>query len=358
MIDSRANVSTRAWFRSLALMLAIGLAPGLHAQVQGRIVDDAARPIAGATVEVWAARERVSGAQSDAGGAFTLGRPAAEGALTLTVRRIGFRTRMIDLATGDTALLVRMEAAPVTLASVTATARRRICPHRDDPRARAAWERMRSRYWQEGADSLHVFGLMEMQRDTVARADVGKPGRTSIGWTQGSLPWGADPFLPRQGYAFRIGSSVGDRETFWSYMHLDAGTAQHFTQTMFARMHTLAFVPGAAGETVIGFCPRERLGEKGQIEGTLTLRPDNTLANAQWVFRTREPVEDAGGEASYLPPDPHFHSILLAETTLFWRKIPRGEYYVEHERYSGYRFLDGSFTPRAVADTAQRQHTP
>ncbi|HEX8320770.1 hypothetical protein [Longimicrobium sp.] len=276
----------------------------------------------------------------------------------MTVRRIGFRTRVVDLASADTTLVIRMEAAPVTLAPVTARARRRICPHRDDPGARAAWERMRSRYWQVGADSLHIFGLMETQRDTVARAEIGRPGPTNIGWMQGSLPWGADPFLPRQGYAFRNGASVGDRTTFWWYMHLDAGDAQHFTQTMFARMHTLAFVPGAAGETVIGFCPRERLGEKGQIEGMLTLRPDNTLARAQWVFRTREPVEDAGGEASYLPPDPQFHSILLAETTLFWRKIPRGEYYVEHERYSGYRFLDGTFTPRAVADTAQRQHTP
>ncbi|HEY0025758.1 MAG TPA: carboxypeptidase-like regulatory domain-containing protein [Longimicrobium sp.] len=357
MIDSRAG-STRAWLRWLALMLAVGAAPGVHAQVRGRIIDEVARPVAGASIELWAARERISGAESDAGGAFSVGAPAAEGALTLTVRRIGFRTRVIDLASADTMLVVRMEAAPVTLAPVTATARRRICPHRDDPRARAVWERMRSRYWQEGADSLQIFGLMETHRDTVARADIGRPGRTSIGWTYGSLPWGADRFLPIQGYAHRSSGSLGDRTTFWWYMHLDAGDAQHFTQTMFARMHTLAFVPGAAGETVIGFCPRERLGEKGQIEGTLTLRPDTTLARAQWVFRTREPVEDAGGEASYLPPDPHFHSILLAETALFWRKIPRGEYYVEHERYSGYRFLDGTFSPRAVVDTAQRQHTP
>jgi hypothetical protein len=358
MENPRATFSTPACLLWLALILAIGAAPGLQAQVRGRIIDEAARPIAGATVELWAARERVSGAESDGGGAFALGRPAAKGALTLTVRRIGFRTRVIDLASADTMLVVRMAAAPVALAAVTATARRRICPHRDDPRARAVWERMRSRYWQEGADSLHVFGLMEIHTDTVARADIGRPGPTVIGWIEGFLQAGADRFLPIQGYAFRIGASVGDRETYWRYMQLDGGAAQHFTQTMFARMHTLAFVPGAAGETVIGFCPRERLGEKGQIEGTLTLRPDNTLAHAQWVFRTREPVEDAGGDASYLPPDPNMHSILLAETTLFWRKIPRGEYYFEQERYSGYRFLDGSFEPRAVADTAQRQRTP
>jgi hypothetical protein len=358
MKNPRAIFSTRACLLWLALMLAVGAAPGLQAQVRGRIVDDAARPVAGATVELWAARERVSGAESDAGGAFALGRPAAEGALTVTVRRIGFRTRVIDLAPADTTLVVRLEAAPVALAAVTATARRRICPHRDDPRARAAWERMRSRYWQEGADSLHIFGLREFRQDTVARAGIGRPGPTVIGWMEGSLQADADRFLPIQGYAFRIGASVGDRETFWRYLHLDGGATQHFTQTMFARMHTLAFVPGAAGETVIGFCPRERLGEKGQIEGTLTLRPDHTLAHAQWVFRTREPVEDAGGEASYLPPDPRFYSILLAEATLFWRKIPRGEYYVEHEQYSGYRFLDGSFEPRAVADTAWRQRRP
>jgi hypothetical protein len=358
MKNPRSSLALRACLRWLALMLAIGLAEGAQAQVQGRVVDEAARPVAGASIELWAARERVSGAESDAGGAFALGRPAAGGALALTVRRIGYRTRVIDLASGDTTLVIRVEAAPVTLAAVTATARRRICPHRDDPRARAVWERMRSRYWQEGADSLYLFGLMEIHRDTVARADIGRPGRTTVGWLQHGLPWGADPFLPIQGYAHRSSGSLGDRETFWWYMPLDAGTAQHFTQTMFARMHTLAFVPGPAGETVIGFCPRERLGEKGQIEGTLTLRPDGTLAHAQWAFRTRGPVEDAGGEASYLPPDPRLHSILLAETTLFWRKIPRGEYYVEHERYSGYRFLDGSFSPRAVADTAQRQHAP
>jgi hypothetical protein len=350
----RANCSL-GWLRSLALVLAIGLAPRLQAQVRGRVVDESARPVARATVELWAARERIAGAESDADGAFVLGSAAAEGALAVTVRRIGFQTRVIDVASADTTLVLRMVAAPVTLAPVTATARRRVCPHRDDPRARAAWERMRSRYWQAGADSLYVFGLVEFYTDTVARAEIGVPGQPILGWTEDTFPWGADPFVPIQGYAFRSRVSNGDRTTFWNYMQLDAGTAQHFTQEMFGRMHTLAFVPGAAGETVIGFCPRERLGENGQIEGTLTLRPDNTLARAQWVFRTREPVEDAGGEADYLPPDPKMRSLLLAETTRFWRKIPRGEYYFEHERSIEYRFMDGSFAPREVVDAARAQ---
>jgi hypothetical protein len=358
MKNPRASSSLRGCLRWLALVLTIGPAPRLPAQVQGRIVDEAARPVAGATVELWAARERESGVESDAAGAFTLGRPMAAGALTLTVRRIGFRTRVIDLASADTTLVVRMVAAPVTLAPVTATARRRICPHRDDPRARAAWERMRSWYWQADADSLYVFGLVEFYTDTVPRTEIGIPGQPVLGWTENTFPRGADPFVPIQGYAFRSRVSNGDRTTFWNYIQLDAGTAQHFTQPMFGRMHTLAFVPGAAGETVIGFCPRERLGEQGQIEGTLTLRPDHTLARAQWVFRTREPVEDAGGEADYLPPDPRLRSLLLAESTRFWRKIPRGEYYFEHERSIEYRFMDGSFAPLDVVDAARRQRTP
>jgi hypothetical protein len=336
----------------------VGWAPAARSQVHGRVVDEAARPIAGATVEAWAARERVAAAESDAAGAFTLGRIAGGGPLTVTVRRMGFRTQAITVTSADTTLVVRMAAAPVVLAPVTGAAQRRICPHREDPRARATWERMRSRYWQEGGDSLRVFGLMEIQTDTVPRNEIGRPGRTTLGWLEHDMPWGADRSVPIQGYAYRIDGSVGDRVTFWWYMHLDAGTSQHFTRPMFGRMHTFAFVPGAAGKTVIGFCPRERLGEKGQIEGTLSLRPDTTLAQAKWVFRTREPFEDAGGEADYLPPDPGLRSLLLAESTLFWRKIPRGRYYVEREHHSGYRFVDGTFRPRDLVDSAQVRRRP
>lgn len=302
------------------------------------------------------ATQRISTAETDSAGMFEFQPSAVEGSLQLTVRHIGFAPRVLEVAVTDTALMLRMEDAPIILPTVIAAGRRgRLCPNREDPRARALWEAMRNRYWQEPVGYPPVFGLAQFEVDTVPRENIGAEdmGRTVTGWVEHVRQ--RESLIPAAGYAFRSAGSVTDRTTFWWYSSLDNGTSQHFTQPLFGQLHKFAFAAGVPGQLVVSFCPRERLGEKGQIEGTLTLRGDTTLARAGWTFRTREPSENAGGEATYLPPDPGMRRLLLGEATLFWRQLPNKQYYVERERYAGWRFMDGSFRPVDAAAEADEQ---
>lgn len=327
------------WLAVLAAILALPAG----AQVRGRVVDAAERPVAGARVELWLSSRpfaAAAAAETDAGGGFVIGAAAGEGSRMLTVRRMGLQTRTIPLAPGDTALLVRMTALPVALQPFVVTAARRPpCPNREDPRARALWERMRGRYWQPGGDSVHLFGFVETRSGTGSRKDVVDPaaGTVSAGWTTGSLI-DADPvWMRRSGYATSAAGGAGERTAFWNYRSLDKSHLQDFTGVYFGEVHTLSVVHVAAGGMTIAFCPRGRMERTGQIEGTLELARDTTLRLARWSFRTRPPDEDAGGEAGYYAPDPALGNALLTRETLFWRKTRAPRVYFEAHAYTGWQ---------------------
>jgi hypothetical protein len=322
-----------------ALLAAMGAAPA-SAQVQGRVVDASDRPVADAVVELWAAPGRPADTRTDFDGRFVIAGVQAEPGSMLTVRRLGMRTRTVQLAGGDTALVVRMDVQPVVLAPLSvASTRARTCPNREDPRARALWERMRSRYWQPSSDSVPIFGFFEVRSGVGARADAYDPGagRVGAGWTPGPLVVAWPEFMVRSGYATRASGGAGERTASWSYRALDGGTMQDFTGEYFGAAHTFSLLGAAAGRMTIAFCPRERMGRTGQIEGSLVLDADTTLSWAGWRFRTPAPDEDAGGEASFEPPDPHLGFALLARETVFWRKTNPPRYYFESHRYTGWR---------------------
>lgn len=327
--------------RSLRLLVAIlaALAPlPVAAQVRGWVVD-AGRAVPGAVVELWVDARLAAGTQTDADGWFVLDAKAEDG-MMLTVRRLGLQTRTIRLSAEDAVLLVLMHVQPVVLQPVSVAAtRRRTCPNREDPRARALWERMRGRYWQPGADSVFVFGFMEFRRGTGQKADAWDPaaGRTSAGWTTGALVIAHPELMALSGYADDAAGGAGERTASWSYRALDQGTIQDFTGDYFGAAHTFSILHQAAGETTIAFCPRGRMGRTGQIEGTLVLAADTTLQRAQWSFRTPQPDEDAGGEASYYPPDPALGRALLVRESIFWRKTNPPRYYFEGHRFSGWQ---------------------
>ncbi|HST61114.1 MAG TPA: hypothetical protein VLK84_20600, partial [Longimicrobium sp.] len=211
--------------------------------------------------------------------------------------------------------------------------------NREDPRARALWGRMRGRYWQPGADSVHVFGFVETRSGAGSREDVVDPaaGTVSAGWTTGALI-DADPaWMRRSGYATSAAGGTGERTAFWDYRALDHGLLQDFTGVYFGEAHTLSLVPLGAEGMAIAFCPRGRMERTGQIEGTLELAPDTTLRLARWSFRTRPPDEDAGGEASYYAPDAALGNALLARESLFWRKTRPPRVYFEAHAYTGWQ---------------------
>lgn len=326
--------------RLLWTLLAAFLSLPAAAQVRGRVVDAADRPVAGAIVELWADSRPAGAAETDAGGGFRIGSAQSDGGLMLTIRRIGMQTRTVPLASADTVLVVRMEAQPVLLQPLSVAATRRPpCPNREDPRARALWERMRVRYWQPDADSVFVFGFLESRSGVGAKADAWDPaaGRVSAGWTTGALVVAHPQFMRLSGYATSAAGGVGDRTAYWSYRALDGGTMQDFTGDHFGAAHTFSILHLAADGMTIAFCPRERMGRTGQIEGTLALAADTTLQRAQWAFRTPRPDEDAGGETSFYPPDPALGNALLARESVFWRKTNPPRYWFEGKTFSGWQ---------------------
>lgn len=311
------------------LAAALGAVPAAG-QVRGVVVDGAERPVAQATVELWMESRPAAASRTDEQGRFEIPGGPADGPLRLTVRRLGLATQVIPLASRDTTLRVTMEeqAVPLLSVAVEATAGR-LCPRREEPRARALWTGMRGRYWQPGADTPSVFGFAEFRSGTGEKRDAfdARAARTRVGWTTGSLIIAHPELMALSGYATRAAGGVGERTAFWHYRALDGGAMQDFTGEFFGTAHTFAILRQTAEETTVAFCPRERMGRTGQIQGTLTLRPDTTLAAARWTFHTPRPDEDAGGEASYYPPNPIFGRALLTRESVFWRKSGRAYYY-------------------------------
>lgn len=340
------------------VLLLIAAGPAA-AQIRGVVVDAAGEPVHGAVVESWDGQRRVDAADSDSAGGFRLGGTAGRAPLVLTVRRLGMRTRVMEMGPADSVVRVRMEAQALVMAPLVAASETRICPNRDDPRARMLWERMRSRYWNDPADSVRVFALVESWSGTVPREEIGSRDGASAtaGWTE-SQPSRSLLDVRRSGYAWRRSGFSGERTEQWFYVHLDGGAWQHFTLPDFGALHTLSIVRAGAEGTVIGFCPRERMGRAGQIQGTLEVGADTTLAAAKWRFRTPRPVEDAGGEAVYQPPDTALHRLLLAEETLFWKRAADGRFYFEAAQHGGWRVMDGSFRQRDVFDAARPSASP
>lgn len=327
--------------RRLAVLAALVSLPA-GAQVRGRVVDAADRPVAGARVDIWLSSRpaTATAAETDAEGGFTLAAgPGDEGGM-LTVRRMGLETRTVRLAPGDTALVVRMAARPLALQPLSVTAARRPpCPNREDPRARALWERMRVRYWQPGADSVYAFAFMEIRSGAGSLEDVYDPaaGRVSAGWATGPLVEAHPPWMRRSGYATSAAGGAGERTANWLYRALDTGQLQDFTGDYFGEAHAFSVVRLGPEGMTIAFCPRGRMARTGQIEGTLLLAADTTLQRAWWSFRTPAPDEDAGGEASYAPPDVALGNALLARDGLFWRKTRPPHVYFEAKTYSGWQ---------------------
>lgn len=328
------------WLLTIAPIAAALCAMPAAAQVRGLVVDRSERPVTDALVELWASSRQAAATRTDGQGRFEMPVAPEQHQLMLTVRRLGFATQTRELTSRDTTVRVVLELKPVSLQPLTVeTSAGRLCPRRDELRAREIWTRMRSRYWQPQADSIFVFGFMELRSGTGGKNDAFDPeaGRTGAGWTTGGLVIAHPELMAQSGYAADAAGGVGERTGFWSYRALDDGMMQDFTGDYYGSVHTFSIISQDAERIIIAFCPRDRLRHTGQIQGTLTLRSDTTLRNAQWSFRTPNHGEDAGGEANYLPPDPAFGRALLVRESVFWRKSGLHFYYFEAKSFSGWR---------------------
>lgn len=345
MTKANPGYHTMHWLLSIASIAAALCAAPTAAQVQGLVVDRSERPVAGALVELWASSRHAAAARTDDQGRFEIPAGPEQHQLMLTIRRVGLATQTLPLASRDTAVRVVMEVQPVVLQPLTVeTSAGRLCPRREEPQARELWNHMRSRYWQPGRDSVFVFAFMELRSGTGEKRDAYAPeaGRTAAGWTTGALVVAHPELMTLSGYATDAAGGAGERTAFWSYRALDDGMMQDVTGDYFGSVHTFSIISQNVQQTTIAFCPRDRLRRTGQIQGTLTLRSDSTLSSAQWNFRTPNHDEDAGGEASYLPPNLALGRALLARETVFWRKSGPRFYYFEAKAFSGWRRWDPS----------------
>ncbi|HEV7589193.1 MAG TPA: hypothetical protein VGO40_13845 [Longimicrobium sp.] len=230
-------------------------------------------------------------------------------------------------------------AGATPLPGIVARGERDACPTRDDPRARALWERMRARYdtgldsasmWTEmRASSGYVASGALMRFDTVPSE---RPDGTTDGWTTGDAIrdgqqrglsfYGAPRVgLGRRGMAgwqravlsrtiARIGYGTLNRGVYadisqvsavWTYPPLDGELASHFGGDVFGS-RTFFRIEREQGPITLGFCTAPRFRSQPYLSGSLFLRPDSTLKRVLWHFHTPEPREDAGGEARFAQP--------------------------------------------------------
>jgi hypothetical protein len=325
----------------IAIGLTIALVTPATSQVRGAVIESSGRPVSGVVVEAWARGRTVESVQTDEQGRFAIsGRAQVSEAVFLSFRGMGYRTRTLALPSQDSSVQVVLEAAPLALAPVTVSAApRRLCPNVEDPRARMLWERMRSRYWPEHADTVFIFGFIEVRRGTGTKLDVdlAETGRSTHGWTTSALVTAAPEAMARSGYATPAAGGAGERTAFWTYRALDHGQMQDFTGAYFGQAHTFALLQAGPTQMMISFCPRTRQPLVGHIEGVLTFSGDTILTTARWDFRTPRPDEDAGGEASYYQPESATGRALLAHQTRFWRKTTGGRYYFETHEFVDWR---------------------
>lgn len=325
----------------------------LAAQVSGRVTEEeSGQPIAGATVELWASLRRTAQATTDADGRFAFDARAAEGATGVRAHRLGLQSVSLALGGETRDLAIRMAPAPLEVAGVTsaaAPARRRVCPNREDPRARALWTRMRARY--AVPDSLPAIRLFSEQYDAEVPYD-------EIGVVDTIRPRQARfETLPRVGVDGTLSGAYArpmrvNGVVHWEYAPLAWGFNQHFVRASFGERHTLSMVPNRRGQPVLAFCPRN--GREAGIEGTLTLAADTSLHSARWLYRTPRPRDEAGGEVQYLPPVITLHQLLFADRSLFWRRRFGGRFYFRHDRWRAWE-ISGERVLSRPGDGSQRR---
>ncbi len=320
-----------------ALALLLCAAPAA-AQLRGVVADAAGRPLAGATVELWSPRGRAGAALTEADGAFLFDAARAREAVTLAVRRIGYRPRTLPVPR-DGEARVRLEAEPLALPALTAAVAARACPNREVPEARRLWEAARRRYAAVPAGReisvRHLVSRGEVSPGAVGELDEVDLAPSVSGYSP-AYSSAVSRGVAERGYAFaQAWKAPGFRSpdpdfVAWHYPALHSWYATHFASDLFGERHVLSIRRRGAEGISLSFCPV--LTDAPWIEGTIVLSPDTAFLSASWSFHTPRPDEDAGGEVAFTPVDRRdpLPPLLLPARGIFWRRVFGSEDY--HQR--------------------------
>lgn len=346
---THAHPSAPALLSLLVLLTGLlGWSPELSAQITGRVLDQGGNPIEGASVEAWGEDRRLATRLTDATGAFTIPAVVAVRTTALYANRIGFRALRVDVEPGAGPVEIRLDSEAIALPAVDVVTPREFCPRRDERTARELWEAVRRRYAQ-GLDSMGVATYLATSRDVVDRDELGIS--TPLGAAEeqrGSsfllrVSW--DRRIDREGYAYPVRRPTADGALdSWVYAPLEADLAPHFIGELFGELHTLSVFSEDETGWRVAFCPRD--DDRTSIQGTLHVTPDTTLVAAEWLFRTPEPEENAGGRAVFIPGGRRgSNPYLLPSEGVSWRMGPDGGFQQVQERYEGWIVAPGDSVP-------------
>ena len=324
-------------FLSLAVGLFLAWPAASAAQVRGVVTDATARPLPGVLVELWSYQVRLAGQVTDASGRFYLP-VSGTGPRAILARGIGLVPVRRTLAASETVLTLVMQPQPVQVEAVTVEAQETACPRRDDPHARAVWERAASRY----DVSLSAFGAKAhalMFSANVPAESLGVIDTTQLHEDFSSGAYSLYGFQHRRQqergfYAFQMSGFTPPRFVHWQYPLIESVFAWHFADSTFGEWNRFALLESASGDIVIGFCSRK--GNRPYIKGVLRLAADTTLASANWTFVTPEPREQVGGQVYFNPVDPgRGGQAVVPIAGLFWRRQAGGVYeeWMEYRRW-------------------------
>jgi hypothetical protein len=285
-----------------------------------------------------------------------------------------------------------------TLPGLTARAERADCTARDEPRARAAWERMRGLYSRAG-DSVSLWTAAmastqgEVPPERLLRFDTAssnRPDGTTTGWDaqevrrdgeQRILQFYAAPRtgmggrgmagvyramledgIARDGYARLLDGVNADITATWSawaYPPLEAELATHFASDEFARRNDLAMT-SVDDRAAIRFCGARRFRSRPYLSGVLVLRADGSLERAWWRFRTPAPDEEAGGEVEFAELDATAGPpLLLPARGRFYRRQGAAAFFQRQQTYDGWRTAGrGEIPAEALAEARRKLPKP
>ncbi len=336
------------------LLLTSGLTAQVHAQtrIAGQVLDEDGEPVAGAAVEAWTADRKIGGQLADEDGRFLFPAEMSGRIRALYAGQLGYHPEVVRIEDGVDSYEIRLTREPIPLPELVVDAQRDRCAGGEDRGARRLWERAAARYSQ-GLDTLGVATYLASAESILPEGEVGtvQAAGEAVGQRGSSslLRFSWRRRIEREGYAYRIRRSTAEQSyTSWVYPPLEADFATHFAGELFGERHRFRFDanrdPGEEQGVTVVFCAKD--DDRPSVEGTLRIDPDTTIAVAQWLFRTPEPVEHAGGRAVFGPlADSPEASYLLPIEGVFWRRSPPDDYWQRYQKFERWTVAQGDSVP-------------
>ncbi len=339
------------WIGALLGSALLG-ASTVDAQITGYVLNEEGDPVPGAAVEAWAADRKIGGRLADGDGWFLFPADMTGRIRALYAGQLGYHPEVVQIEDGVDAYEIRLTREPIPLPELVVDAARDRCAGGEERAARRLWEHAARRYSQ-GLDTLGVATYLASVESILPEGEVGTVQAAGDAVAQrGSsslLRFSWRRRIEREGYAFQIRRSTPEQSyASWVYPPLEADFATHFAGELFGDRHRFRFDrtddPDGDGSVTLVFCARD--DDHPSMEGTLRIGADTTITMAQWLFRTPEPVEHAGGRAVFGPlaDDPQA-SYLLPIEGVFWRRSPPDSFWQRYQKFEQWRVARGDSVP-------------